>query len=150
MDKERARATIKYYVDADLFIAMLKEDDELKPSATTIFTAAKEGKVEVFTSAATLLEILFWASKVKVKRAKIREYLRVVARLVSNVAPLGYENLIVAAEYLQTQPVFALDAIHAAAASTWPILSSDAIYEKLRLQRIEPIKFADDLKKNLV
>ncbi|GEM_PF-281182 len=149
MDKERTRTAVKYYLGADLFIAMLKEDDELKPSATTIFTAAKKGRVEVFTSIATLLEILFWASKVKVKRARIREYLRVAARLVSNVAPLGYEDLIVAAEYLQTQPVFALDAIHAAAAGTWPILSSDAVYERLGLQRIEPIKFADDLKKDL-
>ncbi len=147
MDKARTRTSMKYYLDADLFIAMLKEDDELKPSATTIFTAAKQGKVEVSTSTATLLEILFWASKVRAKRAKIREYLRVAARLVSNVAPLGYEDLIIAAEFLQTQPVFTLDAIHAAAAGMWPILSSDTIYERLGIQRIEPIKFADDLKK---
>lgn len=136
---------MKYYLDADLFIAMLKEEDRLKSSAEGIFTAVREGKIEAFTSAATLLEILFWASKAKPRRARLREYLRVAARLVSSVAPLGYRDLIVAAEFLQTQQVFALDAIHAAAAGTWPIVSSDAIYERLDLRRIEPAKFAKDL-----
>ena len=136
---------MKYYLDADLFIAVLKEEDRLKSSAEEIFTAVREGKIEAFTSAATLLEILFWASRVKPRRARLREYIRVVARLVSSVAPLGYGDLVVAAEFLQTQPVFVLDAIHAAVAGKWPIVSSDAIYERLGLRRIEPAKLARDL-----
>lgn len=136
---------MKFYCDADLLIAMLKEEDELRPSAVRVFEAVQQGKIEAFTSTAALLEVLFWASKVKARRANIREYVRTAARLVSNVVPLGYENLVVAAEYLQAKPIFTLDALHAAAAGTWPILSSDTIYEKLGLQRVNPIELAKGL-----
>lgn len=145
MDKERARAPMRCYCDADLLIAMLKEEDELKPSAVKIFVAVRQRKIEAFTSAAALLEVLFWASKVKVRRARVREYVRTAARLVSEVVPLSYEDLIIAAEYLQTKPAFVLDALHAAAAGAWPILSSDTIYEKLGLRRMNPAEFAKSL-----
>lgn len=115
--------------ESDLLIAMLKEEDELRPGAVRVFEAVQQNKIEAFTSAVALLEVLFWASKVKTRRANIREYVRTAARLVSDVVPIGYEDLVVAAEYLQERPVFVLDAMHAAAAGTWPILSSDAIYE---------------------
>lgn len=144
MDKERARA-MRYYCDADLLITMLKEEDELRASANEIFAAVRGKKIEVFTSVAALLEVLFWASKVKVRRAKIREYVRTATRLVSDVVPLSYEDLIIAAEHLQTKPIFVLDALHAAAARAWPILSSDTIYEKLGLQRISPVELAESL-----
>jgi predicted nucleic acid-binding protein len=136
---------MRYYCDADLLIAMLKEEDELRPSAVRVFEAVQQNKIEAFTSAAALLEVLFWASKVKARRANIREYVRTAARLVSDVVPLGYEDLVAAAEYLQARPVFVLDAMHAAAAGTWPILSSDAIYEKLGLHRVDPKELAESL-----
>lgn len=145
MDKERTGTLMKYYCDADLLIAMLKDEDELRASAVKIFTAVKEGKIEMLTSTAALLEVLFWASKVKDRRARIREYVRTAARLVSEVVSLTYEDLIIAAEHLQTKPVFVLDASHAAAAGAWPILSSDTIYEKLGLQRVDPVEFAESL-----
>lgn len=145
MDKERAGAAMKCYCDADLLIAMLKEDDKLRPSAVTVFTAVKQKRIEVFTSVVALLEVLFWASKAKPRRAKIREYVRTAARLVSDVAPLYYEDLIVAAEHLQAKPIFVLDAMHAAAARAWPVLSSDTIYEKLGLKRMDPIELAESL-----
>ncbi len=145
MDKERPRTQVRYYCDADLLIAMLKEEDELRASAVKVFTAVRQKRIEIFTSGAALLEVLFWASKAKAKRAKIREYIRTAARLVSEVTPLAYEDFVIAAEHLQTKPIFALDALHAAAAGAWPILSSDTIYEKLGLQRIDPVKLSESL-----
>jgi len=124
---------------------MLKEEDELRASAVKVFTAARQKRIEVFTSGAALLEVLFWASKAKARRAKIREYVRTAARLVSEVIPLTYEDFVIAAEYLQAKPIFALDALHAAAAGTWPILSSDTIYEKLGLRRVDPAELAESL-----
>jgi len=128
-----------------LLISMLKEEDELKPSAIKIFLAVRQGRIELFTSAAALLEVLFWASKAKARRAYVREYVRTAARLVSEVFPLSYDVLIIAAEHLQAKPVFVLDALHAAAARAWPILSSDTIYERLGLERVNPVELAESL-----
>jgi predicted nucleic acid-binding protein len=145
MDKEGTGTPVRYYCDADLLIAMLKEEDELKASAVKVFTAVRQKRIEVFTSGAALLEVLFWASKTKTKRTNVREYTRTAARLVSEVAPLTYADFVIAAEHLSAKHVFTLDALHAAAAGLWPILSSDAIFEKLGLRRVDPVELAKRL-----
>jgi predicted nucleic acid-binding protein len=131
------------YADTDIFIAVLKKHDRLKPAAVKIFNAAKEGKIKLSTSAATMIEILFFIYEYGIQRHGYRivnDLFNLKVEFVGLPAEIGLE----AAALMDRYGTTPLDAIHALMAGS-EILSTDKVYEKMGLKRVDPVAFAGEL-----
>lgn len=121
------------YADSDFFFALLKKEDWLKKRAETLFHSKQK---EIWTSVATMIELLYKGSMTKLN---ITEAFFSLQNLVP-IVPLTREHLITAAQLRTLQPnLGVMDGIHAAVAQSIgekSIISSDKIFEQLGFDRI--------------
>ncbi|SDK89729.1 type II toxin-antitoxin system VapC family toxin [Natronorubrum texcoconense] len=116
------------YADTDFFIALVKDDDWLQCSAAEI---ALENEGEIYTSRATLLELLMISNRFEFDRMEALAYALELAAV-----PEDEDVLFQAADYMEQDGLTAFDAYHAAYADEDPIVSSDKSFDDITDDRI--------------
>lgn len=116
------------YADTDFFIALVKDDDWLQKRAEQIAT---EHEGEIYTSRATLLELLMISERFEFDRMEALSYALEIASL-----PEDETVLFQAADYMDQHDLTAFDAYHVAYAQADPILSSDQAFDDITDDRI--------------
>jgi len=116
------------YADTDFFIALVKDDDWLQERAATI---ASEHAGEIYTSRATLLELLMISDRFEFDRMEALSYALEIASL-----PEDETVLFQAADYIAEYGLTAFDAYHIAYADHDPIVSSDTAFDDVTDGRI--------------
>lgn len=117
------------YADTDFFIALVKDDDWLQERAATI---AAEHEGDIYTSRATLLELLMISDRFEFDRTEALSYALEIASV-----PEDETVLFQAADYMEQHDLTAFDAYHVAYADHDPILSSDKAFDDITDARIE-------------
>jgi PIN domain. len=116
------------YADTDFFIALVKDDDWLQQRATTIAT---EHAGEIYTSRATLLEILMISDRFEFDRMEALNYILEIASVAEDETVLFQ-----AADYMEQFGLTAFDAYHLAYADHDRIISSDNSFDDVTDDRI--------------
>ena len=116
------------YADTDFFIALVKDNDWLQQRATTIAT---EHEGEIYTSRATLLEILMISDRFEFDRMEALSYVLEIASVAEDETVLFQ-----AADYMEQFGLTAFDAYHLAYADHDPIISSDNSFDDVTDARI--------------
>jgi predicted nucleic acid-binding protein len=116
------------YADTDFFIALVKDDDWLQERAVTIVT---EHKGDIYTSRATLLELLMISDRFEFDRMEALSYALEIASV-----PEDETVLFQAADYMDQYGLTAFDAYHVAYANHDPIISSDKSFDDITDDRI--------------
>jgi predicted nucleic acid-binding protein len=116
------------YADTDFFIALVKDDDWLQQRATTIAT---EHEGEIYTSRATLLEILMISDRFEFDRMEALSYVLEIASVAEDETVLFQ-----AADYMERFGLTAFDAYHLAYADHDSIISSDNSFDDVTDARI--------------
>lgn len=113
------------YADTDFFLALFKKDDRLKGNAARVLN---EFKGQITTSEPTFIELAFMAKRYNMN----------LTRLVSDVMEICgiSDTTYLKAAYFIEQGVGVVDAFQAAH-SEKQIISSDAVYDELGLERIK-------------
>ncbi|MBI4163485.1 MAG: type II toxin-antitoxin system VapC family toxin [Candidatus Aenigmarchaeota archaeon] len=126
---------MKLYLDADIFLALIKENDRFKAAARSFFSKSKGH--ELITSTLSCLEVWFYLYKHGLQE-KALDSIRAISSICSVISydPYDLENSIVLAEHHKLSPA---DAIHATLAMGFDaIVSSDSSFDKLSdLKRID-------------
>ncbi len=125
---------MKQYVDADLFLAVLKKEDRYK-SAARAFLEKHRGD-ELFTSAITCMEVYFYLYRYGEKSAL--DALRAL-RMLCAVIDLRFPDIEEAAVLGERYSLSPADAVHAQAALSYgTIVSSDHSFDRvIGLTRID-------------
>ena len=126
---------MKLYLDADIFLALIKESDRFKKSAIDFFPKSVHN--ELITSTLTCMEIWFYLHKNNLKEKSLD-----AIRSISSVCTIvGYdladiENSIVLGEHHKLTPA---DSVHASLAmKTGCIVSTDSSFDRVPgLKRID-------------
>ncbi|AGB37034.1 type II toxin-antitoxin system VapC family toxin [Natronococcus occultus] len=116
------------YADTDFFIALVKDDDWLQERAATI---ALENEGEIYTSRATLLELLMISDRFEFDRMEALTYALEIASIAEDE-----DVLFQAADYMEQNGLTAFDAYHVAYADEDPIISSDKAFDDVTGNRI--------------
>lgn len=116
------------YADTDFFIALAKDDDWLQERAATI---AAEHEGEIYTSRATLLELLMISDRFGFDRMAALSYALEIASV-----PEDETVLFQAADYMEEYGLTAFDAYHVAYADGDAIVSSDKSFDDVTDERI--------------
>jgi predicted nucleic acid-binding protein len=116
------------YADTDFFIALVKDDDWLQQRATTIAT---EYEGDIYTSRATLLEILIISDRFEFDQMETLSYVLEIASVAEDETVLFQ-----AADYMEQFGLTAFDAYHLAYADHDPIISSDNSFDDVTDDRI--------------
>ena len=116
------------YADTDFFISLVKDDDWLQERAATI---ASENDGEIYTSRATLLELLVISDRFEFDRMEALSYALEIAEV-----PEDETVLFQAADYMDQYDLTAFDAYHLAYADEEPIISSDTAFDEITENRI--------------
>ena len=116
------------YADTDFFIALVKDDDWLQERAATI---AAEHEGEIYTSRATLLELLMISDRFDFDRMEALSYTLEIASV-----PEDETVIFQAADYMEQHDLTAFDAYHAAYADHDPIISSHKSFDDVTDDRI--------------
>ncbi|WEL20690.1 PIN domain-containing protein [Halorhabdus sp. BNX81] len=116
------------YADTDFFIALVKDDDWLQERAVSI---ARENDGQIYTSRATLLELLMISDRFAFDRFEALSYVLEIADV-----PEDESVLFQAADYMEQYDLTAFDAYHVAYADADPIVSSDKAFDDLTDDRI--------------
>lgn len=116
------------YADTDFFIALVKDDDWLGARAAAI---AREHAGEIYTSRATLLEILLISDRFAFDRLEALSY-------ILEIASVREDETVVfqAAEHMNQHGLTAFDAYHLAYADGDPVVSSDQAFDEVTDDRI--------------
>ncbi|WP_290812589.1 type II toxin-antitoxin system VapC family toxin [Halovivax sp.] len=116
------------YADTDFFIALVKDDDWLRDRARTI---AREYDDRIYTSRATLLELLVISDRFEFDRMEALTYALEIASI-----PEDEDVLFRAADYIEQEGLTAFEAYNVAYAGTDPVISSDASIDEVVDERI--------------
>ncbi len=116
------------YADTDFFIALVKDDDWLQERAAEI---ALENEGEIYTSRATLLELLVISDRFEFDRMAA-----LTSALEIATVPEDEDVLFQAADYMDEDGLTAFDAYHVAYAEEDPIVSSDKSIDDVTDDRI--------------
>lgn len=116
------------YADTDFFIALVKDDDWLQDRAATI---AVENDGQIYTSRATLLELLMISERFEFDRMEALSYALEIAEI-----PEDETVLFQAADYMEQHGLTAFDAYHVAYAEEDPIISSDKSFDAVTDDRL--------------
>ncbi|AGB33009.1 PilT protein domain protein [Natrinema pellirubrum DSM 15624] len=116
------------YADTDFFIALVKDDDWLQDRAAEI---ALENDGEIYTSRATLLELLVISDRFEFDRMEA-----LTSALEIATIPEDEDVLFQAADYMEEDGLTAFDAYHVAYAAADPIVSSDKSIDDVTDDRI--------------
>jgi predicted nucleic acid-binding protein len=122
-------------VESDLFIAVIKERDRLKSTASNILENIEAGKISgAYASVAVVQEIVFWL----LREGRATDILTTVDALlnIKNLEwiDLSQEICLNAAALIEEYQLSPFDAYHAATAISRDskILSSDHAYDKIK------------------
>ncbi|MCU4744549.1 PIN domain-containing protein [Halobacteria archaeon AArc-m2/3/4] len=116
------------YADTDFFIALVKDDDWLQDRAAKI---ALENEGQIYTSRATLLELLMISDRFAFDRMEALAYALEIAEI-----PEDEDVLFQAADYMEHDELTAFDAYHVAYAGGNSIISSDKAFDTVTDGRI--------------
>ncbi|MFC7114657.1 type II toxin-antitoxin system VapC family toxin [Natronoarchaeum sp. GCM10025703] len=116
------------YADTDFFIALVKDDDWLQERAGAIAT---EHEGDIYTSRATLLELLMISDRFEFDRMEALSYALEIASVSSDETVLFQ-----AADYMEQYGLTAFDAYHIAYADHDRIISSDQSFDDVTEKRI--------------
>lgn len=116
------------YADTDFFIALVKDDDWPQERAAEI---ARENEGEIYTSRATLLELLVISDRFEFDRMEALTYALEIAAV-----PEDEDVLFQAADYMEQAGLTAFDAYHVAYADEDPLISSDKSFDDVTDERI--------------
>lgn len=116
------------YADTDFFIALVKDDDWLQERAGAI---AMDHEGDIYTSRATLLELLMISDRFEFNRMEALSYALEIASVSSDETVLFQ-----AADYMEQYGLTAFDAYHIAYADHDPIISSDQSFDDVTEKRI--------------
>jgi predicted nucleic acid-binding protein len=140
---------ISILIESDLLLAILKDEDRLKPIATRILLCVKSGEIKgVYASVAAIQEIVFWFHN----RGLLTELSVAVNALIhlENVEWVGLTPAIclTASVFIDEYKISPFDAYHAATSMSKDrtILGTEHVYDKIRgIKRIDPGEFAKRL-----
>lgn len=116
------------YADTDFFIALVKDDDWLQDRAVEI---ALENEGRIYTSRATLLELLVISDRFEFDRMEALTYALEIATV-----PEDEDVLFQAADYMEQDGLTAFDAYHLAYAGEDSIISSDNAFDDVTDDRL--------------
>jgi predicted nucleic acid-binding protein len=116
------------YADTDFFIALVKDDDWLQERAEKI---AVQNEGNIYTSRATLLELLLISDRFEFDRMEALSYALEIASV-----PEDERVLFQAADYMEQHGLTAFDAYHLAYADGDSLISSDTAFDELTDDRI--------------
>jgi predicted nucleic acid-binding protein len=116
------------YADTDFFVALVKDDDWLQERAAAL---ARENEGEIYTSRATLLELLMISEQFEFDRMEALSYALEIASV-----PEDESVLFRAADYVEQHGLTAFDAYHVAYADEDPIVSSDTSFDDVTDDRV--------------
>ncbi len=116
------------YADTDFFIALVKDDDWLQDRAAKV---ALENEGEIYTSRATLLELLVISERFEFDQMEALTYALEIATV-----PEDEDVLFQAADYMEQDGLTAFDAYHVAYADEDAIISSDKSFDDVTDGRI--------------
>ena len=116
------------YADTDFFVALVKDDDWLQERAAAL---ARENEGEIYTSRATLLELLMISERFEFDRMEALSYALEIASV-----PEDESVLFRAADYMEQHGLTAFDAYHVAYADEDPIASSDTSFDDVTDDRV--------------
>lgn len=116
------------YADTDFFLALVKDDDWLQERAATI---ALENDGDIYTSRATLLELLVISDRFQFDRMEALTYALEIAEI-----PEDEDVLFQAADYMEQHGLTAFDAYHLAYAGDDAVISSDNAFDDVTDDRI--------------
>lgn len=127
---------MKLYIDADIFLALIKSDDRHKKAAQTFLTSYKEKHIFV-TSTLTCMEVWFYLYKNNLKD-KILNSIRAISA-IAQILEYGVDELEAAAVLAEHHALSPADSVHAfLALQTDGIVSSDASFDRIKtLKRID-------------
>ncbi len=134
--------TIKYYLDTDVFLALLKEQNRLKEGALHFFQ--KHRQDELYTSSICCLEIWFYLYRHN-KKYNMLDAVRCVQQLCTVIETTTEDltqGILLAQEY-DLSPADALHAIQALRLSL-PLVSSDGSFEQVK--GLKQIDYTQDSK----
>lgn len=114
------------YADTDFFLALLKPNDWLKKNAKKIL---KEYKGQITTSEVTFIELMLLAKRYNLDPIRL-------ASSVMAICNIEDTKYLKAAIYIKEYGVNVFDAFHAANCQG-RIISSDNVYDKLGIERID-------------
>lgn len=119
------------YADTDFFIAIMRDDDRLNPTAKSVFLKYKGS---IWTSIDVVIELILVAKR---SNALIPAE-RLVRDLMGLAKVEGVDTslILIAASYIDKHGVSIFDAFHAASCRG-SIISSDHIYDNLKIERIK-------------
>lgn len=136
-------------VESDLFLAAIKKEDRLKPTAANILLKIDSGEIKgVYASVAAIQETIFWFYN----RKMFKELTKAV-NLLTHIRhikwiPLTPQICTAAALLIDEYNLAPFDAYHLATAISMDktILSTEHVYEKVKgVTKIEPTEFAKAL-----
>ncbi|AFZ74782.1 type II toxin-antitoxin system VapC family toxin [Natronobacterium gregoryi] len=116
------------YADTDFFLALIKDDDWLQDRAATV---AQENEGEIYTSRATLLELLVISNRFEFDRMEALAYALEIATI-----PEDEDVLFQAVDYMEQNDLTPFDAYHVAYADEDPIVSSDKSFDEVTDDRL--------------
>lgn len=116
------------YADTDFFISLVKDDDWLQENVAEI---AVENEGRIYTSRATLLELLLISDRFEFDRMTALSYALEIASI-----PEDETVLFQAADYMDQHDLTAFDAYHVAYAGDDSIVSSDNAFDDVTDGRI--------------
>ena len=127
-----------FYLDADIFLALIKDDDRYKKSAQQFFYKNKDK--QFVTSTLTCLEIWFYLHKNNLKDKALDGIRSVIA--IAKVVDYGIEEIEAAVLLAEQHKLTPADAIHAVIAiGAEGIVSSDNSFDSVKeLKRIHYLK----------
>lgn len=117
------------YADTDFFLALLKSEDWLKDKAVQIY---KNYKGQLWTSGWTVVELLLIIERFEIDPERL---IADIFSLVS-IKDADKEKLSYAAHLMKKYNMSTFDALHAASCGSDKIISSDSIFDKIGLERI--------------
>lgn len=118
------------YADSNFFLALLKKDDWLKGKAEKLLN---EHRGDIWTSQWTVVELLLIAERFGIDTE------RLVADIfeMASVKDANSEDMVAVAHLMKKYKVNVFDSLHAVFCRNDKIISSDAIFDSLGLERIK-------------
>ena len=116
------------YADSDFFLALIKKSDWLKAKAET---ALEKYSGNIWTSEWAVVEILLISKEFGLDPENVVVAIKELARIEGNV-----DKIISAAHLMKEKGLNTFDALHAVSCKNDEIISSEHVYDKLGLKRI--------------
>ncbi|MBI5051368.1 PIN domain-containing protein [Candidatus Micrarchaeota archaeon] len=117
------------FADSDFILAIIKDEDWLKEKATKVYARYKES---LWTSGYTIVEILLISKRLNLDPERIVVH---IYRLLK-VKDLDERIALLAAHYIKEKKANVFDALHASYSQFDRIISSDAVFDELGIERV--------------